>query len=630
MPETPKIVTDKAIRPKRRFNATDWEWIADYIGEEHFRRKGERKHLDKHWAEIDRQLAMVPDKARKLTADRTVDETKQWMAEMELPLQSQTLEVLTADARRMMFPDSGPWFMPHAEMSDKYLERVDFKSFIAGDESDVPSKINQDNADKLVEGWINHIHRQHDFFGNYDQINAEAFKYGTGVGRLRAIKKPSYMQTSKGVVKEEQALPIFVPQSIKNTYLDDRQYTQMNEGMMLGPAVIYERTLQFEQLRLAANKGGNDPNSPMGGWMPAMLNKIDPDKNGSVMVLEYEGDLVVPRKTTRSMVIPGAIVTVVIGTSDNKTTRRVIRFRFRQTPYTSYILHPYHSEEISTPYATSPLMKGRPVQVAAVHTLNQLIDSGELSIRPPVSWNKNDSNLAGMGGPIIEPGILWESNGSSHIEVHNDIGNPSAMFAIYVGLLQQYYDVTGVNQPRLGAQSVSHTTAFAKDAELTRGTIRTVDYVRASMKGPMTKLLYMEYDLSKRLMKGRNTVYIDSYRGFVEIDKSSLPDNVMFEAFGSGGPAEEAQKQQKRMVALQTAMQIDQLKVEFQVGEPMNYDEIQRQLLSDGGWIDVDPFFAQGSDSPTQGPSSVPATTGGDPGAAAALLQSNPAARQAG
>lgn len=620
MPETPKVITDKAIRPKRRFNATDWEWIADYIGEEHFRRKGARKHLEKHWVEIDRQLAMVPDNRRKKDADGNIDARKAWMAEMELPLQSQTLEVLDADARRLMFPDAGPWFMPHAEVTDEYLRKVDFKSLILGDENDVPSKITQDNADKLVEGWINHIHRQYDFFANYDQINAEGFKYGTGVGRLRAIKKPVYMQTAKGVSKEEQALPILVPQSLKKTYLDDREYTQMNEGMMLGPAIIYERTLQFEQLKIAAQSGANDPNSPMGGWMPSMLSKVDPDKNGNVMVLEYEGDLVVPRKTTRSLVIPGVIVTVVIGNSDKKTTRRVIRFRFRQTPYTSYILHPYHHEDVEIPYATSPLMKGRPIQIAAVHLLNQLIDSGELSIRPPISWNKNDPNLAAMRGPVVEPGALWETNGTSQIVVHNDIGNPSTMFTTYVGLIQQYYDVTGVNQPRLGAQTVSHTTAFAKDAELSRGTIRTVDYVRSTMKGPMTKLLYMEYDLSKRLMKGQQSVYIDTYRGFVSLDKSKLPDKVMFEAFGSGGPSEVAAKRQQRMDSLQLAMQVDQLKVQFQVGEPMNYDEIQRQLLLDGGWIDVDPFF--GTDSGNSGPPAVPPTAGGDAGAGAAVVQS--------
>ncbi|MGI9503676.1 MAG: hypothetical protein ACR2RE_11535 [Geminicoccaceae bacterium] len=469
---------------------------------------------------------------------------------------------------------------------------------------------------------MNHIHRQYDFFGVYDRINAESFKYGVGVGRLRALKKPVFMQEAKGVVKEEQTLPVLVPQSIKQTYLDDREYTQMNEGMILGPAVIYESTRRYEDLRLASQKGSNDPNSFMGGWMPGNLKRVDPDDNSKVQVLEYEGDLVVPRKTTRSLVIPGAIVTVVVGKRDKKTARTVIRFRFRQTPYTSYILHPYHCEEITTPYATAPLMKGRPIQVAAVHTLNQLIDSGELKVRPPISWNKNDPNLNAQGGPRVEPGWLWETNGTSQIDVQNDIGDPATAFQVYIGLLQQYYDVTGVNQPRLGAQTISHTTAFAKEAELSRGTIRTVDYVRSTMRGPMTKLLYMEYDLSRRLMRKQNTVFIDSYRSFVTLSRSSLPDNVMFEAFGSGGPSEEAQKRADRLQALQFAMSVDQLAVQLGVGEPMDYDAVKRQVLLDGGWQDVDPFFAEGTTGPAPGPPAIPGAGGVDSGAPSAILQS--------
>jgi len=50
--------------------------------------------------------------------------------------------------------------------------------------------------------------------------------------------------------------------------------------------------------------------------MPKYLKGIVPDKDGYVTLLEAEGDIVVPRKTTRSLVIPGAIVTVVMGSSE--------------------------------------------------------------------------------------------------------------------------------------------------------------------------------------------------------------------------------------------------------------------------------------------------------------------------
>jgi hypothetical protein len=66
---------------------------------------------------------MVPDVSHKKLPNGQVDANKMWMAEMELPLQAQALEVLTADARRMMFPDSGPWFRAHAQVTDDYLSR---------------------------------------------------------------------------------------------------------------------------------------------------------------------------------------------------------------------------------------------------------------------------------------------------------------------------------------------------------------------------------------------------------------------------------------------------------------------------------------------------------------------------
>ncbi len=198
------------------------------------------------------------------------------------------------------------------------------------------------------------------------------------------------------------------------------------------------------------------------------------------------------------------------------------------------------------------------------------------------------------------------------------------MLAIFVALNRQYDDVTSVNQPRLGAQTVSHTTAFAKGAEINRGTLRTVDYVRSTLKGPMTQFLSMEYAMSRDLMgRKRHTVYIDKMSGFVSMTKAGLPDKSIFEVFGAGAPDERTVKTRDRMEAMQFAMALDQLKLQLGLGEPLNYDEIQRQVLHEGGWIDVDPFFGgqrAGGDGAV-----TPAVAGSDPGNAGAnalVLQS--------
>ena len=106
----------------RRFDKRDFAQIEGFICEELKSRKAARKDREKIWKDIDRQLAMTPDASYKLDAQGKPDRQRAWMPESELPLQAQTLEVLTADSRRMKFPDSGPWFAAHSEVTDKYLD----------------------------------------------------------------------------------------------------------------------------------------------------------------------------------------------------------------------------------------------------------------------------------------------------------------------------------------------------------------------------------------------------------------------------------------------------------------------------------------------------------------------------
>lgn len=572
----------------RRFDKRDYDSIAEYVINEHERRNNDekRKSLTKQWDEIDRQLRMEPDKTHKRDAQGNLDRKRAWMPEMELPLQSQTLEVLLADARRMMFPDSGAWFMPHAELTDDYLQRVEFQSLISGDQNDVPSVITQDNADKLVEGIHSFWHRQYNFFDNIDMINAEAFKYGLGVGRARVVKKSVYMDTAKGLAKKTQKIPVLFPRSMKHTFPDDRAFHLMNEGLILGPGEIFEKTMKIADLQMAASKGKKDPEDEDGGWITKNMEGLEGDKHGDVRLLEYEGDLVVPRKTVESMYIPNTIVTIAIGKSGENNTRRVIRLRFRKHGFSSYVWFPYHREDDSA-YPTSPLMKGYPIQKAAVDALNRLIMVGALNAQPPISYDKDDATFAQTGGPLIYPGAQWGTVGGVNVE---QIGDPTALMAVYQGLLQQYYDVTGVNQPRMGAQTVSHTTAFAKEAELSRGTIRTVDYVRSTLKSAMTKWMDMSYQMGKPYINDIS-YYIDSYNGFVEVSKSHLPDNVVYEVHGAGGPQEEQAKQQQRLQSLQLAIQLHTMSA--QMGKPSNFDinAAIEHVLKQGGWTDIDALF---------------------------------------
>lgn len=622
---------DGKVSDKRRFDARDWEYIAEYVQDEYERRRKDRKDRERCWDEIDRQIAMEPLIEFKKLPNGQIDTKKKWMAETELPLQAQALEVLTADARRMLFPDTGAWFRAHAEMTDEYLAGADFKSIILGDEAEVPSKINQDNADKLVEGFLLHLYRQkyqdEDLFTRIDRINAEAFKYGMGVGRARMCEKDLYIKSSNGVRKDIKKIPVLAPCSIRNLYLDD-VIASMHTIQLMEPAHIARDYIKLENLQLAANRGSDDPDDEDGGWMPKNLKEVEPDDKGYVTVLEMEGDIIVPRKTVRAMVIPGAIVTVVIGGKDagGRVTKGTIRFRFRKLPHSSYLLFPYHFEGADSPYATSPLMKGRPVQMLATDAANRLLDSAMLKIAAPVGYDRTDQFFAQKGGPEIYPHALWATSDPQSIKVFSELGgDPAALASMMTTAVNLYAELTGVLPARLGAQTVSHTTAYAKNAELERGAVRTVDYVRQVGHGALTKWLGMSYYMALSAVGKRESIrfFIEAYGGFVEVSRDQMPEMAAFEWFGSGGPADEQQKSQKRLQALGLALQMDQISVQMGNQPSVDVPSAIREVLREGNWSDLDAIVKTATAGVQPGQPAMD-----DPAMAMAALQQMPESLQ--
>jgi hypothetical protein len=610
------------VSRKKRFDARDWKYVAAHVIAEWDRRKQARGPREKYWKDIDRQVAMIPDTTHKKLPNGQPDVNKRWMAEMELPLQAQCLEINVADARRFMFAEGQPWFRAHAEASDEYLRKVDFQSLILGDEAEVPSQINQDNADKLVEGFLYDQFRQYDLYTRCDRINAEAFKYGMGVGRIRSETKSIFIHEASGRVrKETQRIPVIVPCSIKKLYLDD-PLPSMHSAQVLGPAHIAEDHIKLASLQLAANKGSNDPDNEDGGWMPANLKDLVADKDGYVTVLEYEGDVVVPRETVTSLFLPGAIITVVVGakaSANGEVTTGVVRFRWRKKPYSSYLLFPYHYEGSDDIYPTSPLEKGRPVQIMATDALNRLLDSAALKNSPPVGYDRTDMEFALKGGPQIAPYAKWGT--TDPVTVHSDVGGePGALSAALTLAVNLYAELTGILPARLGAQTVSHTTAFAKDREIERGAVRTVDYVKGVGQGPVTRFLYMAYDMGRDAIKPgqKVTFYSEAYDGYLQVTKEQLPEAATFEWFGSGGPSEEQEKAQRKLQSLQLAVQLDQLKGQQALsGAPstVNFDAAIKQVLRQGGWTDIDAITNMSGAVPQPGAGTP------NPGAQAVALQ---------
>lgn len=583
MPESTKITKE------------DFDGVVDQVCEEWGRRKRKRRHLEEHWDEIDRQVTMQPNRDFKLLENGKVDVNKQWMSEVEPPLQAQSLEILTADARRFMFP-SGMWFQAHAETPDSYLRKIEGSSIILGDENDVPSAITQDNVDKLVGGFLTHLMRQYDFLERYDRINAGAFKYGMGVARARMEHKTAFIHQSKGTIRDDKKIPVICPGSIRNLYLDD-PLPSMHTVERLEPAHIAEDWVKLEALRRVAGLGSSDPDDEDGGWIKKAIDGLEANKDGYVQVLEIEGDLILP-KQTKNVVARSVIATVAVGGKKNgETTRGLIRLRFRKYPFSSWLLHPYHYENPDDVYPTGPLMKGRPLQIMVAEAMNRLMDAAALKNTPPVGYDNSDAEFAKNGGPAIFPGAQWGT--VEDVNVFDKIGgDPAAMSAVLQLAINAYSELTGILPARLGAQTVSHTTAFAKDAELSRGAVRTVDYVTQAGRGPVTRWLDMQYQMGRDAMNGSMSFYIEDYSGFVEINKSQLPERASFQWFGSSGPAEEQSLQRSRIQSLEFVLQLDRLRAEYQaqgIQSSLDFDSAIRHVLKEGKWADVDAILNSGS-----------------------------------
>jgi len=564
----------------KKFTKSDKDIISEKIVDTFSKRKGDRHILESQWREIDRQIAMEPGFDVQKQRQGDIESKKAWMAEAELPNQAETLEISTADARRLMMPNGVDWFSAHAALTDDYLERVDFQSLVAGDLNEVPSQVDQDNADKLVQGLLTHWHNQYDFKGNVDLINAEAFKYSMGVGRVRYVNKRVFLHETKGVQFKTHKIPMLVPRSIKHTYLDDTCHSLNNEGQIVAPGQIFEYKQYAKDIMMATKTGSTDINLMTGGWIRNALKGWDEDEQ--VQVIEWEGDMVVNRKSTGSMYLPNAIISVAVGSRDGKSERTIFRIRKNDVPYTSYILFPYHREHIDSPYATSPLMKGRPLQMASTQALNRLMEWAALQIQPPLTKDADADT-----DPETFPGAVWDESVSS-----NQIGDGNAMLAVFQALLSQYSDVTGTTAPRLGQQTLSHTTAFSKEAELARAQIRVNDYVNSTLESPLTRWLHIEYQLGRKNM-GDEMFYIRPYQGFVRVRKEFLPDFVEFEAFGAGQSADENVKFQRRMAAFNQAVQLDQLSISQGNPPSLDINASIQQILREGGWTDIDVLTPQ-------------------------------------
>lgn len=366
-----------------KLNKNDLVSLGDYIKAEFERRKVKRHDLEMTWAEIDRQIAMIPV-ARRVDTGNAED----WYPDIELPLQFNAMEVIGADTRRLKFPRGTSWFSVSADISDQYTKRWqkrrDGSPLLSGGgfsfEEDSEFKqlaqqvdLDQETGNVLTKATMDHYHRMYDFRTQMDLFDAEMIKYGTGVVRVRPVKTSSFSMDFRGKRTEGMVGPAVIPCDIKRTYLDITPNSVMHEGVMIAPLTLREGTMSLDGLILAARKGGKER-----GWMSKQIKELIPEGEiRGIQIIEGEGDFVVPR-SRGSIYLPNFLVTIAV----MQGRVRVVRMRENPLPFRSYVVGHYMRDRVDTPYGASPLMKGQPVQEAASAIMNDLLAASRFGSRP--------------------------------------------------------------------------------------------------------------------------------------------------------------------------------------------------------------------------------------------------------
>ncbi len=558
-----------------------------------------RQKREDQWKTVDEQVELSKVTKHAILPD--------WYPDTPIPSQANALEVLGTDVDRLQFPTSHEFFSVDVEMTEEYLKRIEKDvQFIGSDIGRVD--FDQEDLNAVTQAALIHAHKQYDFRDHNAQIDAEALCYGSYCGRLISTKRSTFTNSFRGVGRTDSTLPVLLPLSIKNVYLDEKSVNSINQGVEIGSRQMYTYKQRLSDLKLAAKKGGSDTRDMAGGYLTSVINEIEsPSKSGDMIeLLEVEGDILIPNGNNDDIFVPNLIVTHAI----SKGGPRVVRIRENSLPFSPLMHGTYFKGGIKT-YGTSPLIKGSPIHSAAHDMMNAMQATAWLTAGPPVGWNKNDFALRAAGGPAVHPFALWDT--MSDVKVH-EMGSIADVKDTYFALVKQYEETTGVTSPRTGAQTKSHQTAYAVNSEVNQGQSRTVGFVSSKSRGFMTDVLNGELAILRKDMK-RHSVYVPRMKMYVSITGNSLPDSATFEVRGAGNPQAEAQERQVKVAVLAQLLKLEATGVTEKLGgKPLDIDAVREELLKEGvPETEIPRFFkdAASSQQPLQG--GIPGVPGGNP-----------------
>jgi hypothetical protein len=596
---------------QRRFSNDEWVAIADFVKAELARREQAkiRKAKEALWDEVDRQIAMEPSPREIVTGTKG-----DWFPNTELSWQFNALEVIAADARSLKFPNTLDWYTVSADISTEYMERFSkrrgakieaeganiekFRSVAPLVDGGGLMKLNQETADILAKSTLDYYHSLYDFRGQINLLDMSAIKYGTFVARIRPVKLAKFSNEYRGVTNIVG--PAVIPCDIKNTYLDDSPPALLQEGISTAPTIIRKTKQRLEDMLAGARKGGPDR-----GWILDQVKLIEEstdteERKNIVDIIEAEGDLYVPRPSGKdTLILENVIVTV----TESKGVARPIRFQEAPTPFRSYVSGCYMRDDMTSPYGSSPLMKGAPIQEIGTLVANSLAAVAALRGEPPIAWDRNDPNLIDTGGPEWYPGASFPTDSPNAVEIL-ETGSLTELLQVFLGFKDHYEDLTGVNDPRRGAPARSHTTRGAAEIEASKGLARTSDFVEDQEKGPLTSMLYMEWEIIKSVLKSPQKIFIGQggIEGWANVAAADLADRVHFKVQGSEGPLTERQRAENFVGASKFALETAAAAAQLGDKVGLRFEEMITEAYSRAGEPNPRRFISPTAELPQQSP----------------------------
>ena len=524
---------------KRRITKNDWDTVEAYIRSElELRVKNKfRKAHELIWAEVDRQTRMEPG-ARQVREERSRDDD--WHNVIEMGELAKISEVLSADIRRIVFPNNRSWFEAHI--------------------ADIEDEQEQKNSDAALRALMVQQQQDFGFKARVDLSIKEALHHGSFVAEA-VFERDAKIH--KGVGIENLGSPVWVPHSMWNCYPDSTSAIIGSNMFYNGSMIIRSYQPRHKFKDMAKGKG----------WMAAQIRVVmnkgkGTDRNKDIELLTYHGDLSIPRKDGDILLLNSKVIL-----ADGK----IVFYATNDLPYPAVIFSGYERIDVRDPYYISPIIKLSPMQKLASHTANKLMDSLDLKVEPPLIYDASDPDFVSNGGPAIFPGAKSGTRGSTAYEVI-EAGDPAAALSGLDMILFQMQSGSGVDTPRTGASNAGDKTATEVRRAAQSGEIRTIDFVDKLENQGLKPFLYFQHELNKEHMQSYSFYNPEiGAPDFMRGTKRDLPKSVHFEIVGSKGVLGEEERTEK------TAMVTSFLMGNEMTAGLVNTTEIAKQMLQDAG-----------------------------------------------